>query len=281
MSIVTSRPPEVLRPLIDFIWKKSTEGIALSDDDKQTIEETIEWLNRGRLRIAENQAGSWTVNLWAKHAILLYFKIRKIEVMQLENFTWVDKIPLKSWTTDMGVRVVPPAVVRHGAFVSPGCVLMPSYVNIGAFVDQNTMVDTWATVGSCAQIGKDVHLSGGVGIGGVLEPAQALPVIIEDGCFLGSRAIVVEGVHVKRGAVLGAGVVLTASTAIVDVRGATPVTSKGVIPENAVVIPGSRSKIFPAGEFQVPCALIIGERSTKTDSKTSLNQVLREFEIPV
>ncbi len=272
-----------LKSQIEELWNttQTQSGYALKDSDKQLIEQTLSLVNDGQLRVAEPQDGAWQVNLWVKQTILLYFKARSIEVMTMENFTWIDKIPLKHWTPDMGVRVVPPAVVRFGAHVAKGCVLMPSYVNIGAYVDQNTMVDTWATVGSCAQIGKNVHLSGGVGIGGVLEPAQALPVVIEDDCFVGSRAIVVEGVHVKRGAVLGAGVVLTASTPIIDVRGSAPQTLKGIVPENSVVIPGSRAKSFPAGEYQVPCALIIGERNSKTDSKTSLNQVLREFELPV
>jgi 2,3,4,5-tetrahydropyridine-2-carboxylate N-succinyltransferase len=204
-----------------------------------------------------------------------------VDEVALGPFQWTDKIPLKKWNIDMGVRAVPPATVRFGAFVGRGAVLMPSYVNIGAYVDEGTMVDTWATVGSCAQIGKNVHLSGGVGVGGVLEPAQAQPVIIEDNCFIGSRCIIVEGVHVKQGAVLGAGVVLTKSTPVVDVRGSEPKATRGVVPANSVVIPGSLPKKFPAGEVNVPCALIIGERNAQTDSKTSLNQVLREFEVSV
>jgi 2,3,4,5-tetrahydropyridine-2-carboxylate N-succinyltransferase len=283
MNLKSSRSPEVLQPLIEAIWKKVNEAPVqpLNAEDRQAIEETVGLLNQGALRVAHSESGQWNVNIWAKHAILLFFRARGVEPMPLEMFSWIDKVPIKTWTVDMGVRVVPPAVVRFGAFVASGCVLMPSYVNVGAYVDHGTMVDTWATVGSCAQIGKNVHLSGGVGIGGVLEPAQALPVIIEDECFVGSRVIVVEGVHVKRGAVLGAGVVLTASTSIVDVRGSKPIVSKGVIPENAVVIPGTRPKLFPAGEYHVPCALIIGERNSHTDTKTSLNQVLREFDVPV
>ena len=206
---------------------------------------------------------------------------RFVEQIETPPFQWTDKVPIKKWRTEMGVRVVPPATVRYGAFVGKNSVLMPSYVNIGAYVDEGSMVDTWATVGSCAQIGKNVHLSGGVGIGGVLEPPQAQPVIIEDDCFIGSRCVVVEGVHVKRGAVLGAGVVITASTAIVDVRKEKPEIIKGVVPANAVVIPGSARKKFPAGEFHVPCALIIGDRKPSTDMKTSLNQTLREYNVSV
>ena len=245
------------------------------------VHEALRLLDRGELRVAEPDGDQWRTNAWVKQAILLYFRLAPMERVDVRPFTWLDKIPLKTWDAQSGVRVVPPAVVRFGAAVRPGAVLMPSYVNIGAFVDEGTMVDTWATVGSCAQIGKHVHLSGGVGIGGVLEPAQAQPVIIEDGCFLGSRVIVVEGVRVRRGAVLGAGVVLTASTSLVDVRGASPVVTKGEVPANVVVIPGTMPKKFPAGEYQVPCALIIGERSASTDRKTSLNQALRDFDVPV
>ena len=253
----------------------------LSAAHARAVEDAMGLLDRGELRVAEPAGAAWRVNLWAKHAILLYFRTRPMEKIEVAPFTWLDKIPLKDWNLAQGVRVVPPAVVRFGAAVRPGAVLMPSYVNVGAFVDEGTMVDTWATVGSCAQIGKHVHLSGGVGIGGVLEPAQAQPVIIEDGCFLGSRAIVVEGVRVRRGAVLGAGVTITASTSIVDVRGATPVITKGEVPENVVVIPGTLPKQFKAGTYGVPCALIIGERTASTDLKTSLNQALREFEVSV
>lgn len=266
-----------LKVLIEAAWAAST----LSDEHIHAVEETYKLIDSGRLRVAEVSGGSWVTNAWVKQAILLYFRARKIEEIDCSPLTWVDKIPLKKWSADLGVRVVPPATVRYGAFVSKGCVLMPSYVNVGAYVDEGTMVDTWATVGSCAQIGKNVHLSGGVGIGGVLEPAQAQPVIIEDDCFIGSRAIIVEGVVVRRRAVIGAGVVLTASTPIVDTRGAKPVITKGLVPENCVVIPGTTEKKFAAGVFGVPCALIIGERSAATDIKTSLNQALREFEVPV
>jgi 2,3,4,5-tetrahydropyridine-2-carboxylate N-succinyltransferase len=283
MILASVRPLETLKPLIEAAQKKSMENpdLPLSAEHLHAVEETVGLIDRGRVRVAEPGPDGWTTHAWLKQAILLYFRSRFIDQIEHDPFQWTDKIPIKKWTTEMGVRVVPPATVRFGAFVGRNSVLMPSYVNIGAFVDEGTMVDTWATVGSCAQIGKNVHLSGGVGIGGVLEPAQAQPVIIEDGCFIGSRVVVVEGVHVKRRAVLGAGVVLTKSTPIVDVRGAQPAVSKGVIPENSVVIPGSVRKKFPAGEFHVPCALIIGERSASTDEKTSLNQALREFEVPV
>jgi 2,3,4,5-tetrahydropyridine-2-carboxylate N-succinyltransferase len=257
-------------------------GRALPDETIHIIEEVIGLIDRGKVRVSSpKEDGAWETHVWLKQAILLYFRSQLVDEIALGPFQWTDKIPIKKWTTDMGVRVVPPATVRYGAFVGRSAVLMPSYVNIGAYVDEGTMVDTWATVGSCAQIGKNVHLSGGVGVGGVLEPAQAQPVIIEDNCFIGSRCIVVEGVHIKRGAVLGAGVVLTKSTPIVDVRGEAPRATRGIVPENAVVIPGSLPKKFPAGEAHVPCALIIGERSAQTDSKTSLNQVLREFEVSV
>ena len=254
----------------------------LNATQKQAVEEAFGLLNRGKLRVCEpDSRGEWVVNVWAKQAILLYFKISSMSELSSQGLSWVDKIPVKQWKLDMGVRVVPPAVVRMGAFVEEKAILMPCYINVGAWVGSGTMVDTWATVGSCAQIGRNVHLSGGVGIGGVLEPAQASPVIIEDDCFVGSRAIVVEGVVVKRGAVLGAGVVLTASTPIIDTQGPTPIVTKGLIPENAVVIPGTRPKKFPAGEFHTPCALIIGSRTPSTDKKTSLNQALRDFEISV
>lgn len=271
-----------LESIITEAWGAAEGGVdKLTTTHRAAIDETLRQLDLGEVRVAEPVGDQWRVNTWTKQAILLYFRTRQVETIELAPFTWVDKIPLKQWSPAGGVRVVPPAVVRFGAAVRPGAVVMPSYVNTGAFVDEGTMVDTWATVGSCAQIGKHVHLSGGVGIGGVLEPAQAAPVIIEDGCFLGSRAIVVEGVRVRKGAVLGAGVVLTASTSIVDVRGAKPVVTKGEVPENVVVIPGSWPKTFPAGEFNVPCALIIGARSASTDRKTSLTQALREFDVPV
>lgn len=249
----------------------------------EAIAEAIADLDSGKRRVAEYDSGSrsWTVNAWLKQAILYYFKTAKMQVMEVGPFEFFDKIPLKKNLKEYGVRVVPPGTVRFGSFVAPGCVIMPGYVNIGAYVDEGTMVDTWATVGSCAQIGKGVHLSGGVGIGGVLEPAGATPVIVEDGAFIGSRSIVVEGARVGKEAVLGANVVLTASTPIVDVRSDTEIVSKGYIPERAVVIPGTRPKTFPAGEYHTPCALIIGERKASTDRKTSLNEVLREFAIQV
>lgn len=255
---------------------------------QQTLDEVIRSLEQGTLRVATPQESStsgemlkWEVQDWVKQAILLYFRIRKIEPIHAGDLTFLDKIPLRRWTVQEGVRVVPPALVRVGAYVARGAILMPSYVNIGAYVGEGTMVDTWATVGSCAQIGRNVHLSGGVGIGGVLEPIQAAPVIIEDDAFIGSRCIVVEGVHVRKGAVLGAGVVLTASTKILDVTKEKTVTYKGEVPENAVVIPGSIPKIFAAGTFSVPCALIIGRRTEQTDKKTSLTAALRDFEISV
>lgn len=272
---------ETLKPLIENAYNSGTAPSQMSKDVQSAIEDTIGLVDCGQLRVAQSQNGKVETHAWVKQAILLYFRLKQIEEVNSPPFTWIDKIPLKTWDMSMGVRVVPPAVVRFGAFVAKGCVLMPSYVNVGAYVDEGTMVDTWATVGSCAQIGKNVHLSGGVGIGGVLEPPQAQPVIIEDDCFIGSRAIIVEGVHVRRRAVIGAGVVLTASTPIVDVRGTSPITTKGMIPENCVVIPGSVTKTFKAGNFNVPCALIIGERSAATDNKTSLNQALREFDVPV
>ncbi len=249
--------------------------------DAAVVEEVVGQIDRGEIRIAEPSGDGWTVNEWAKKAVLLYFRVRGMETIEVGPYEYHDKIPLKTGWEARGVRVVPPATVRHGAFVSSGAVLMPSYVNIGAWVGPGTMVDTWATVGSCAQIGEDVHLSGGVGIGGVLEPLQAAPVIVEDGAFLGSRCIVVEGVRVGREAVLGANVVLTASTTIIDVTGSEPVESKGYVPPRSVVIPGTRPKRFPAGEFGTPCALIIGHRTESTDRKTSLNQALRDHDVAV
>jgi 2,3,4,5-tetrahydropyridine-2-carboxylate N-succinyltransferase len=248
---------------------------------QKIIRSVIEELDKGRLRIAEPAGNTWKVNDWVKKAIILYFPIQHMRVIELGPFEFHDKMQLKTGYQQLGVRVVPHAVARYGSFLAPGVILMPSYVNIGAFVDEGTMVDTWATVGSCAQIGKNVHLSGGVGIGGVLEPVQASPVIIEDGCFIGSRCIVVEGVHVEKEAVLGANVVITQSTKIIDVTGSDPVEYKGIVPARSVVIPGSYTKQFPAGEFQVPCALIIGKRKQSTDLKTSLNDALREHSISV
>jgi 2,3,4,5-tetrahydropyridine-2,6-dicarboxylate N-succinyltransferase len=247
------------------------------------IEGTITALDRGELRVASPPAvegGEWTTHAWVREAILLYFALRKIAHIEVGPFAYLDKIPVKT-DFPQGVRVVPPGMARFGAFLEPGVILMPSYVNIGARVGAGSMVDTWATVGSCAQIGRDVHLSGGVGIGGVLEPAGALPVIVEDGAFIGSRAVIVEGVRVERDAVIGAGVVLTSSTAILDVSGPAVVELRGRIPARSVVIPGTRSRRFPAGEYQVPCALVIGKRTESTDRKVSLNAALRDFGVPV
>jgi len=257
---------------------------SLLDDPntQRAVEETIACLDAGSFRVASPETdGSWRVHAWLKRAILLYFGVAKMETTTHGPFEYHDKIPLKRDFEAAGVRVVPPAVARRGAFIERGAVLMPSYVNIGAYVGARTMVDTWATVGSCAQIGADVHLSGGVGIGGVLEPPGATPVIVEDGCFVGSRAIVVEGVHLEREVVLGANVVLTASTPIIDVSGPEPVTHKGRVPTRSVVIPGTRTKSFPAGDFQVACALIIGKRKQSTDQRTSLNEALRDFDVQV
>ena len=252
--------------------------------DKKTvnaIREVISLLDEGKLRTAEPTENGWQVNEWVKKGVVLYFPIQKMETLEAGIFEYHDKIPLKKGYKDKGIRVVPNAVARYGAYISSGVIMMPSYVNIGAYVDEGTMVDTWATVGSCAQIGKNVHLSGGVGIGGVLEPLQASPVIIEDNAFLGSRSIVVEGVKVEKEAVLGANVVLTASTKIIDVTGDEPVEMKGIVPARSVVIPGSYTKKFPAGEFNVPCALIIGKRKESTNKKTSLNDALREYDVAV
>ncbi|MFN8109535.1 MAG: 2,3,4,5-tetrahydropyridine-2,6-dicarboxylate N-succinyltransferase [Thermoleophilia bacterium] len=248
---------------------------------REAVEEAVRLLDTGALRVAEPAGEDWRVNEWAKKAILLYFRLRVNEPVELGPYTYFDKVPVKRVTPEMGVRVVPPAVARYGSYLSPGAVLMPGYVNIGAWVGEGTMVDTWATVGSCAQIGAGVHLSGGVGIGGVLEPPQASPVIIEDGAFIGSRCIVVEGAHVGAGAVLGANVVITASTPIIDVTGEEPQEHRGVVPPRSVVIPGTRPKEYPAGTYQLPCALIIGKRSASTDTKTSLNDALRSYGVAV
>ena len=268
-----------LQQTIENIW--DNRDLLQKEESKTTIREVIALLDKGELRVAEPTENGWQVNEWVKKAVVMYFPIQKMETIEVGPFEFHDKIPLKKNYAEKGVRVVPHAVAREGAYISPGVILMPSYVNIGAYVDFGTMVDTWATVGSCAQIGKNVHLSGGVGIGGVLEPLQAAPVIIEDDCFVGSRCIVVEGVHVEKEAVLGANVVLTASTKIIDVTGDTPVELKGRVPARSVVIPGSYTKQFPAGEFQVPCALIIGKRKESTDKKTSLNDALRENNVAV
>ncbi len=249
---------------------------------QQTIHEVIEMLDKGQIRVAEpTNTGQWKVNEWVKKAVILYFPIQQMETLEVGIFEFHDKIPLKRNFASLGVRVVPHAIARYGSFLEQGTILMPSYVNIGAWVGAGTMVDTWATVGSCAQIGKNVHLSGGVGIGGVLEPLQATPTIIEDDCFIGSRCIVVEGVRVGKEAVLGANVVLTQSTHIIDVTGSEPITYKGSVPERSVVIPGSYAKQFPAGEYQVNCALIIGTRQESTDKKVSLNAALREYNVAV
>jgi 2,3,4,5-tetrahydropyridine-2,6-dicarboxylate N-succinyltransferase len=247
--------------------------------DAGPIEEAIRALDRGEARVAEPSDDGWVVNEWAKKAILLYFRLRKVEPMEVGGLHFLDKIPVKSDYAARGVRVVPPGVARYGSYLAEGVVLMPGFVNIGAWVGPRTMVDTWATVGSCAQIGADVHLSGGVGIGGVLEPPQARPVVIEDGAFVGSRAVVVEGVVVGEGAVIAPNVVLSASVPVIDVTGSEPIEHRGYVPPRSVVLPGTRPKDYPAGRYDLPCALIVGERSESTDLKTSLNDVLREFEI--
>ncbi len=269
-----------MRSIIEAAWEN--RALLEQAETQRAIEHVIEDLDKGLLRVAEpNDDGTWTVNEWVKKAVVLYFPIRKMETIEVGPFEFHDKMALKKDYAKLGVRVVPHAIARYGAFVASGVIMMPSYINIGAYVDSGTMVDTWATVGSCAQIGKNVHLSGGVGIGGVLEPLQAAPVIIEDNAFIGSRCIVVEGVRVGKEAVLGANVVLTMSTKIIDVTGDTPIETKGYIPERSVVIPGSYTKSFPAGDYQVPCALIIGKRKASTDLKTSLNDALREHSVAV
>ncbi len=268
-----------LRSLIESAWED--RSLLQHTETTDAIRTVINLLDEGTLRVAEPTPDGWQVNEWVKKAVVLYFPIQKMETLEAGIFEYHDKMPLKRDYAAKGVRVVPNAVARHGAYISKGVILMPSYVNIGAYVDEGTMVDTWATVGSCAQIGKNVHLSGGVGIGGVLEPLQAAPVIIEDGAFIGSRCIVVEGVRVEAEAVLGANVCLTASTKIIDVTGDTPIEMKGVVPARSVVIPGSYTKSFPAGDYQVPCALIIGKRKPSTDLKTSLNEALREYDVAV
>lgn len=268
-----------LQQQIEAAWEN--RDLLKDEATKIAIRQVIEHLDKGTLRVAEPKGNDWQVNEWVKKAVVLYFPIQQMKTIEVGPFEFHDKMELKKDYEALGVRVVPHAVARYGAFLAKGVIMMPSYVNIGAFVDSGTMVDTWATVGSCAQIGKDVHLSGGVGIGGVLEPLQAAPVVIEDGCFIGSRCIVVEGVRVRKEAVLGANVVLTKSTKIIDVSGNTPIEYKGEVPERAVVIPGSYTKEFPAGKFNVPCALIIGQRKASTDLKTSLNNALREYDVAV
>jgi 2,3,4,5-tetrahydropyridine-2-carboxylate N-succinyltransferase len=268
-----------LQTKIEAAW--NDRSLLKEENYSNAIREVIEEVDKGRLRVAEPKENDWVVNEWVKQAILMYFGIQQMQTWELAPFEFHDKMLLKSGYAQLGVRAVPHAVARYGAYLAKNVVLMPSYVNIGAFVDEGTMVDTWATVGSCAQIGKNVHLSGGVGIGGVLEPLQASPVIVEDGCFIGSRCIVVEGVHLEKEVVLGANVVLTKSTKIIDVSGETPIEYKGRVPARSVVIPGSYKKSFPAGEYQVSCALIIGQRKPSTDLKTSLNDALRDFNVAV
>jgi len=268
-----------LKETIEAAW--DDQSLLGEKSVQDAIHEVVDQLDVGKLRVAQKDAEGWKVNDWIKKAVILYFPIRKMETIETPPFEFHDKIPLKSGYKAKGVRVVPHAIARHGSYISKGVIMMPSYVNIGAYVDEGTMVDTWATVGSCAQIGKNVHLSGGVGIGGVLEPVQAAPVIIEDNCFIGSRSIVVEGVRVESEAVLGANVVITNSTRIIDVTGNDPLEMKGVVPARSVVIPGSYTKSFPAGDFQVACALIIGTRRPSTDLKTSLNDALREYNVAV
>ncbi len=268
-----------LQSIIENAWQN--RELLKEEATQNAIREVVNLLDAGTLRVAEPTASGWQVNEWVKKAVVMYFPIQKMETFEVGIFEYHDKIPLKRGYAEKGIRVVPHAVARHGAYISKGVIMMPSYVNIGAYVDEGTMVDTWATVGSCAQIGKDVHLSGGVGIGGVLEPLQAAPVIIEDGAFIGSRCIVVEGVRVEKEAVLGANVCLTASTKIIDVTGNEPKEYKGFVPARSVVIPGSYTKKFAAGEYQVPCALIIGQRKPSTDLKTSLNDALREYDVAV
>lgn len=268
-----------LKQIIEKAW--DNRDLLKEENTIKAIRQVVALLDQGKLRVAEPTSEGWQVNEWVKKGVVLYFPIQKMETIECGPLEFHDKIPLKTGYQEKGIRVVPHAVARHGAYISAGTILMPSYVNIGAYVDEGTMVDTWATVGSCAQIGKNVHLSGGVGIGGVLEPLQAAPVIIEDNVFVGSRCIVVEGVHIEKEAVLGANVVLTMSTKIIDVTGDEPIEMKGRVPARSVVIPGSYTKKFPAGEYQVPCALIIGKRKESTDKKTSLNDALRDNDVAV
>ena len=270
---------DTLQHIIESAW--NDRDLLKNNETQNSIRKVIKLIDSGELRVAEPTPSGWQVNEWVKKAVVLYFPIQKMETLEAGPLEFHDKMPLKKNYADKGIRVVPHAVARHGAFISSGVILMPSYVNIGAYVDEGTMVDTWATVGSCAQIGKNVHLSGGVGIGGVLEPLQAAPVIIEDNAFIGSRCIVVEGVRVEKEAVLGANVVLTASTKIIDVTGDEPIEMKGLVPARSVVIPGSYKKTFAAGDYNVPCALIIGKRKESTDKKTSLNDALREHNVAV
>ena len=269
-----------LRELIEKVWEDHT--LLRNLETQAAVNEVVELLDKGELRTAEPDGeGGWRVNDWVKKAVILYFPTRELRQTNAGEMEYNDKMDLKRNYRELGVRVVPPAVARYGAYLARGVVMMPSYVNIGAYVDEGTMIDTWATVGSCAQIGKEVHLSGGVGIGGVLEPVQAAPVIVEDHCFIGSRSIIVEGARIAREAVIGAGTVITASTRIIDVSQSEPVTYKGYVPPRSVVVPGSYRKQFPAGDYGVPCALIIGRRKESTDTKTSLNDALRDFDVPV
>ena len=268
-----------LRPIIEKAWEN--RDLIIESETQKSIRAVISMLDKGEIRVAEYNGSEWITNQWVKKAVVLYFPVQKMETTIVGPFEFHDKIPLKKGYESAGIRVVPHAIARYGSFIGKGVILMPSYVNIGAYIDTGTMVDTWATVGSCAQIGKNVHLSGGVGVGGVLEPLQASPVIIEDGCFIGSRCIIVEGVRIEMEAVLGANVVLTQSTKIIDVSGSESVEMKGFIPARSVVIPGSYVKNFPSGDYNVACALIIGKRKESTDLKTSLNQVLRDFDIPL
>jgi 2,3,4,5-tetrahydropyridine-2,6-dicarboxylate N-succinyltransferase len=268
--------------IIQLFENSQQPGFTFSEDDKKVVRAVIEQLDQGNIRVCEKKNNIWITNEWIKKAILLLFKISNNKNFEISaDINFYDKLSLKKWSQAQGVRVVPPAVARSGSFIEPGVILMPSFVNIGAYIESGTMVDTWATVGSCAQIGKNVHLSGGVGIGGVLEPLQAQPVIIEDDCFIGSRCIVVEGVHLESGVVLGAGVTITSSTKIIDVSGPTAEIFKGRVPANSVVVPGTEMKTFPAGSYGVNAALIIGKRKESTNKKTSLNDVLRDFSISV
>ena len=278
MSIFANMKKQ-LKNTIEEAWKN--RALLENDTTQKAIHSVIEELDTGRLRVAEPSSDGWQVNDWVKKAVILYFPIQKMETLEAGPMEFHDKMKLKSNYAELGVRVVPHAVARYGAFLASGLIMMPSYINIGAYVDSGTMVDTWATVGSCAQIGKNVHISGGVGIGGVLEPIQAAPVVIEDDAFIGSRCIVVEGIRVEKEAVLGANVVLTASTKIIDITGEKPIEYNGIVPSRSVVIPGTYPKEFPSGEYGVPCALIIGKRKESTDKKTSLNNALRDYNVAV
>lgn len=268
-----------MKNIIEAAWEN--RSLLEKSETQETIRAVINQLDSGELRVASPTEQGWQVNEWVKKAVVLYFPIQQMETLEAGPMEFHDKMPLKKGYKEKGIRVVPHAIARHGAYISKGVIMMPSYINIGAYVDAGTMVDTWATVGSCAQIGKNVHLSGGVGIGGVLEPLQAAPVIVEDNAFIGSRCIVVEGARIGKEAVLGANVVITASTKVIDVSGPSPVEYRGEVPERSVVIPGSYTKSFPAGDYQVPCALIIGKRKESTDKKTSLNNALREHDVAV